>query len=149
MNHEKEMKGLGWRVSLSIFCGIGWLVFLLLWLFFFASAYTIYQNIAIILLSLFVVGIVLGVPWTVYGLRFQSDKDREMWKTEGFKWRVWLSIIVGALFFIGMIYWFWFMASAFYLYQNIAILIVLMLIAGGIIAGSWASWGIKHGDKFD
>jgi hypothetical protein len=48
-----------------------------------------------------------------------------------------------------MIYWFWFMASGFDLYQNIAILIVLILVAGGIMAGSWAPWGMKHGDKFD
>ena len=149
MNTENEMRGLGWRVSLSIFGGIGWLIFILLWFFFFASSYSIYQNIAIILLSLFIIGVVLGIPWAIYGLRFQSKKEREMWKTEGFKWRVWVSIIVGGLFFFGMIYWFWFMASGFDLYQNIAILIVLVLVTGGVMAGSWAPWGIKHGDKFD
>jgi hypothetical protein len=34
-----ETKGMGWRVSLSILVGVGWLVFLLLWFFFYADVY--------------------------------------------------------------------------------------------------------------
>ena len=37
MIHEK--KGLAWRVSLSILVGVGWLVFLVVWLFFYAKKY--------------------------------------------------------------------------------------------------------------
>ena len=36
-----ETKGMGWRVSLSILVGVGWLVFLLIWFFFYAGTYTI------------------------------------------------------------------------------------------------------------
>lgn len=34
-----ETKGMGWRVSLSILVGVGWLVFVLLWFFFYADTY--------------------------------------------------------------------------------------------------------------
>ena len=37
-------KGFGWRVSLSILMGVGWLVFLIIWLFFYAGGYNIYQR---------------------------------------------------------------------------------------------------------
>ena len=59
----KEMiktKGFGWRISLSIIVGVGWLIFLILWLFFYASGFNIYQNIAIFIVSILIVGGVLG-----------------------------------------------------------------------------------------
>jgi hypothetical protein len=34
-------------------------------------------------------------------------------------------------------------------YQNIAIFIVSLLIAGGSLAASWAPWGMKYGNQFE
>lgn len=57
-----ETKGMGWRVSLSILGGVGWLVFLLLWFFFYAGMYNWEKNVAIFLLSLLVLVMMAGTP---------------------------------------------------------------------------------------
>lgn len=150
MVEEKEMKkGLGWRVSLSIIVGVGWLIFLILWLFFYASDYSVYKNVSIVMISLLIMAIILGIPWTFWGMKFRTKQEIEMWKTKGFKWRVWMSIIIVFLLIIFLIYWFWSLAEDYDIYQNIAIFIVSILIAGGILGASWAPWGIKHGQKFE
>ena len=85
-----KTKGFGWRISLSIIVGIGWLIFLILWLFFFASNFNIYQNIAIFIVSILIVGGVLGAswaPWVMkYGNKFDEtcskSKDKDATKSE-------------------------------------------------------------------
>jgi hypothetical protein len=140
----KDTKGLSWRVSLSIAAGVGWLVFLIIWLFFYAMNYSWEKNLAIIMLSIIVVGLILGGPWSIWWFRHQSKKEKEMWNTHGFRWRVWLSGIVFIGVFVFLIYWFWYKAEELSLYQNIAIFIVTFLIFGGIMGALWAAWGMKH-----
>ncbi|VVB59164.1 Uncharacterised protein [uncultured archaeon] len=49
-------KDLGWRVSISILIGVGWLVFLVLWLFFYAYPLSEWEkNVAVLLLSLLII----------------------------------------------------------------------------------------------
>lgn len=81
----KEMiktKGFGWRISLSIIVGVGWLIFLILWLFFYASGFNIYQNIAIFIVSILIVGGVLGASWAPWGMRYghKFDENKTMEK---------------------------------------------------------------------
>lgn len=64
--------GMGWRISLSVLVFFGWLVFLVLWLFFYASDYTIYQNIAVVLASILTGMAILGASWASWGIRFGS-----------------------------------------------------------------------------
>lgn len=144
-----ETKGFGWKVSLSILVGVAWLVFVILWLFFYAGEYKWEKNVSIILLSILVVGLVLGAPWTMWGLRHRKKKEVEMWKTKGFKWRVVLSTALAFLLIVFLIVWFWFYAEPYNVYQNIAILVVSVLIAAGVMAAAWAPWGIKHQHDFD
>ena len=142
---KPEIKGLGWRVSLSIAAGVGWLVFLILWLFFYASIYPWQKNVAIFLLSLVLVGMILGGPWAIWGLRHQTKQEKEMWSVKGFRWRVWLSGIVFVGTTVFLMYWFWYKAEEWILYQNIAIFIVSFLVMGGIMGVTWAAWGMRHG----
>jgi formate hydrogenlyase subunit 3/multisubunit Na+/H+ antiporter MnhD subunit len=58
-----KTKGLGIRFAISIISIVGWIIFLILWLFFYASNYDIYQNIAIIIVSLLILGGIKGVVW--------------------------------------------------------------------------------------
>jgi hypothetical protein len=146
--NKMEMKGLGWRVSLSILVGVAWLVFLVLWLFFYAKNYAWEKNFAIFLFSILVIVGILGIPWAIWGMRFQSPTEKEMWKTSGFRWRVWVSCILIFAVFLFLIYWFWFLAQPYDVYQNIAIFIISILIMGGILGAMWAPWGIKHGHEF-
>ncbi len=66
---KKETEGLAWRVSLSILVGVGWLVFLLVWLIFYAKDYAWERNVAIFLLSLLVIIGILGVPWAYWAIQ--------------------------------------------------------------------------------
>ena len=144
---KKEVKGLGWKVSLSILVGVGWLVFLIVWLFFYAKNYVWEKNLAIFLFSILVLCGIVGVPWAFWAIKNRSQEETEMWKIKGFRWRVWVSIIVALCVIIFLIYWFWILAEPYDIYQNIAIFIVSFLIAGGILAAMWAPWGMTHGPE--
>jgi hypothetical protein len=62
--------GFAWRVSLSIIVGVGWLVFLILWVTFYAAAFTLIENIVIVLVSLLIVGAILGASWAPWGIKY-------------------------------------------------------------------------------
>ncbi len=56
------------RIYASIAVPFGWLLFLALWLFYYASSFSIVQNIAVVLLSLVVMALLetlLWVPWAM------------------------------------------------------------------------------------
>ena len=56
------------RIYESIAVPFVWLVFLALWLFFYASSFSIIQNIAVVLLSFVVAGaieVIVWVPWAM------------------------------------------------------------------------------------
>jgi hypothetical protein len=56
------------RIYASIIIAFGWLLFLALWLFSYATSFSILQNIAILLVSIVVAAmlqILLWVPWSM------------------------------------------------------------------------------------
>jgi hypothetical protein len=59
-------------VYASIIVAFGWLLFLALWLFYYATSFGIVQNIAVFLLSLVVAGMILTVLWVPWAMR-QAD----------------------------------------------------------------------------
>ncbi|TAL47147.1 hypothetical protein EPN87_03715 [archaeon] len=69
-------------------------------------------------------------------------------ETPGFAWRVSLSIIVFFGWVIFIILWLLFYAGGFNVYQNIAVILVSILVGMAILAASWASWGVKYGYKY-
>ncbi len=144
--NEKE---LGLKPSFSIVIGVGWLIFLIMWLAFYASDYAWEKNIAIILLSTLIMFLLLGGMWAMYGIRKIPTDEKEIFKTSGFKWRVGLSIVLPFITMIFLIVWFWFYAQPYNIWQNLAVILVALLIIGGILGSVWARWGIKHGQKFD
>jgi hypothetical protein len=76
-----DMKGLGWRVSLSIIVSLGWLVFLVIWLFFYAESFSLYQNIAIFIASILVLAAIMGASWAPWGMR-QEHRDWERYRED-------------------------------------------------------------------
>jgi len=62
--------GFRWRVALSILVVVGWLIFLILWLAFYADGFSIYQNIAVFLVSILVMIAILGPAWAYWGMKF-------------------------------------------------------------------------------
>ncbi len=63
------MNGLGTRVAGTIIVGVGWLVFLILYLAFYAGSFNIWQNLAIFLASLLISGGLIAALWVVWALR--------------------------------------------------------------------------------
>ncbi len=72
--------GLASRVAVSIAVVFGWLVFLVVWLFFFAGGFSVLENIGIALVA-FLVGIaILAVVWASWGIKY--GKKAERWGKE-------------------------------------------------------------------
>jgi len=57
------------RIYASIALAFGWLLFLALWLFFYATSFGIIQNIGVLLASLVVLGIIYVVIWVPWALK--------------------------------------------------------------------------------
>ena len=61
--------GWAWRTAVSSVVAIGWLIFVIIHLFFWAKHYTIYENIAIFLVSILVLAAILAPVWILWGVR--------------------------------------------------------------------------------
>lgn len=133
-----------WRIALSIMMGVGWLAFMIVWLFFFADQFSIYRNLAILFLSLVVVGGVLGAAWVGFGLRMgrEASPGAAEWSwVEGMRWRTVGSLLLWAAWAGLVIAWLYFYADGFTGYQNVAVVIVSFLLAAGATAVMWwAAW---------
>lgn len=108
----------------------GWLLFLVVWLWFFADSYSANQGVAAILLSFAVFcGIVMAVwlPWA----RARGEGPES-----------WFSIGLSFTWVIILTVWFWFFADQFDPYQNFAVFLVSLLVIAGIAAG--AQWKKYH-----
>lgn len=67
--------GLTWRVVASAVVCIGWLIFIVVFLFFWAKFYSIYQNIAIFLVSLLIMAAILAPVWIPWGIRMSRTVE--------------------------------------------------------------------------
>jgi protein-S-isoprenylcysteine O-methyltransferase Ste14 len=65
-------------------------------------------------------------------------------KPEGMGWRVGVSIVTFFGAIIAVILWLFFFAGGYNAYQNIAVVIVIILAFIAIMGATWASWGMKQ-----
>ena len=146
-NNGKYMKDTGWKPSLSILGGVGWLIFIIIWLAFFATDYSWEKNFAIILCSILIVFLGIGGMWAFWSLRMIPKQGWELFKASGFRRRILTSIVLPFAAIIFLIIWFWFYAEPYSVWQNIAVILVVLLALGGILGALWSRWGIKHGSE--
>ena len=144
---ETRKENLGLKPSLSIVGGVGWLIFVILWFAFYASNYSWEKNLAVFLLSILVVFLLLGGMWAIWSLRLIPKKGWEIFKISGFRWRIITSIIIPIGSIVILITWFWYYAEPFSVWQNIAVLLVVLLMMGGVLGVIWVRWSIKHDDE--
>lgn len=129
--------GFAWRVGLSIIVAFGWLAFLIIWLFFYAGDYDVFQNIAIFLVSI-IVGIgILAAAWATWGIRYASKlggQGAECMTPKG----TWiLNAVAGFGWLVFLIVWLFFYAGDYSGYQNLAILITSLLVLGAVTSSTW------------
>lgn len=129
--------GFAWRVGLSIVVVFGWLAFLIIWLFFYAGDYDVFQNIAVFLVSI-IVGIgTLAAAWATWGIKYASKfggQGAECGKPKG----TWiLNTAAGVGWLIFLIIWLFFYAGDYNGYQNLAIFILSLLVLGAVTSSAW------------
>lgn len=146
---EKEFKHGPLKAGFSGAAGIGWLIFVILFLAFYSKGYKTNEIIALILMSLLIIAILLGGLWAFWSLQMMSKKDWEMFKIKGFRWRIIVTIISILALLIILIYGFWYLWTDFGFWQYVAIILVIVLICGGVLGAIWASWGYKYKDEME
>jgi peptidoglycan/LPS O-acetylase OafA/YrhL len=112
---------------------IAWMAFLLVWLFFFAGDYGIFENIAVVLVALFIVGAVNAVTWIPI--------DEGGWKAR-------TSAASGIVWIIFLIVWIIFFAGPYGIYENIGIGLASLLLIGALNVLLWVptageGWGAR------
>ncbi|MGY5852911.1 MAG: hypothetical protein RTU92_05030 [Candidatus Thorarchaeota archaeon] len=105
----------------SIGSMIAWMSFLVIWLFFFASGYGIFENIAVVLVALLIVFAVNAVMWIPLD--------------EGWKART--SAISAVVWFIFLILWIVFFAVDFGIYENLGVGLASLMIIGAVNVLLW------------
>lgn len=127
--------GLGWRISTTVLALAGWLAFVILWLSFYASGWSIYQNLGMALISLVVLFGLLGAIWASFGMRMQRmyDPGRGWWPA-GTRQGRWARRIIWLGWAISFILWLVYYADDFTGYQNLAVFITSLLVAVGLSA---------------
>ena len=76
----KMPEGMGWRVVVSIVGFFGAIIAVILWLFFYAGSFNVYQNIAVIVVIFLVFIAIMGATWAPWGMKqgaWWSDKGNK------------------------------------------------------------------------
>ncbi len=71
----KPLEGLRWRILVSILGPVAWLSFTLLYVGFWATGFTLFQSVIVILVSILVLGGVMGAIWSSWGPRYRHAWD--------------------------------------------------------------------------
>ncbi|MCK5238419.1 MAG: hypothetical protein KAR33_02655 [Candidatus Thorarchaeota archaeon] len=118
--------GSAWPIKLSIISGIAWIVFMVIWLPFYAVFYTIYQNVVFIIVASLLVFLMNIFIW---GGTLRKEIGLRPTYTM-FIFGLWLAFLVA---------WLWFFALGFTGYQNIAITMISFLIGMLFVYLLWRS----------
>jgi hypothetical protein len=142
-----ELRELGWRIPATILTAIFWLAFVIIWLFFFASQYSIWRNIAVLFVSLVITMVVMVIIWVGFGLRMGERYAKEHMGSMEYRqirWRVMLTGLIVVAWSMFLLAWLFLYADWFSGYQNIAVLFVSILVAGGLSAILWYRYSMKR-----
>jgi len=78
--------GMGWRVTISILTFFASIIGVIIWLFFYAEDYTIYQNVAIVVVIFLGFIAVMAATWASWGIKQSREgKWRNSSKKDDFE----------------------------------------------------------------
>ena len=72
----EETPGFALNVSITIVVSFAVVVFLVVWLFFYANAFDVYQNLAVVLAAVLVFICVMGAAWAHWGIKYGKKFDK-------------------------------------------------------------------------
>jgi hypothetical protein len=72
---ERATEGYRWRILVSILGPVAWLCFTLLYVGFWATGFTLFQSIIVILVSVIILAGLMGALWTTWGPRYPRRWD--------------------------------------------------------------------------
>lgn len=75
-NNNKMPEGLGSRIAVSILTFFGSLIGIILWLFFYAGTFNVYQNVAVVVVILLGFIAVMGATWASWGMKQAASRSR-------------------------------------------------------------------------
>ncbi len=78
--NQETPPGLAPRVAVSIIVFFGLLIFAIIYVAFFASSFSLFQKIAVILVAILVAIAILGATWSSWGIKYGRG-----WKDKGCK----------------------------------------------------------------
>lgn len=107
------------RMAIGILALLAYMIFLILWLWFYAGAFTLYYNVTIGLIAtlvMYIIGVGVSVTESDTGLGSR-----------------WLGPGIGFVWLVILIVWFYFFASGFNEYQNFAVVLLSILLMGVIV----------------
>ena len=112
-----------WRTMLSVITGFGWLIFLVIWLFFYASAYTGYQNLGVILASIIALTVITSTVWSFVDRRKSLESV--------------ISTMTGLVISILLVIWLFYYASEYTLIRNIGVFFLFLLALAAVNSLIW------------
>lgn len=65
-----NVRRMAWRGVASLFVGLAWVVFIVLFALLWAPNLSLFQNIVILIASLVGAFVIVGIMWMAYGMRF-------------------------------------------------------------------------------
>jgi H+/Cl- antiporter ClcA len=68
---------------------------------------------------------------------------------KGMGWRVAVSIVAFFASIAGIIVWLFFYTENFNVYQNIAVIAVILLGFVAVMGATWAPWGMRQGSRWN
>ena len=144
-----KIPGFGWRVATSIMIIIGWISFVILWLFFPADDYSIFQNLAIVIVSVLVGIGLLAAMWAPWGMRMAKMSGVEHPAQLGRPILMTIiSIVSGIGWVVFLVVWLFNYADDYSGYQNLAVFILSLLVVGIVNGGGWALWSMMKRRRF-
>lgn len=79
----------------------------------------------------------------------KMKKKKNPMETEGFGWRVSVSILSFVVLIVFIVLWLFLYADMFTIYQNIAVIMAAIILFFGVMGGTWAPWGMRHANELE
>jgi hypothetical protein len=140
---EELEKGMKWRGAHTGVIAVGWIAFLVLWLLAYAGDFDIYKNIAVVLGTLVLAIVVVMATWMSAFAPFMKAAGEAMKGIKGLSWRFNLTMVLIVGVVAAVLVWLWFFALDYNGYQNLAVVILLILGTLVAVGVTWKTWDAK------